>query len=57
VHETTLISDKGDTVQGERLGTQVNEKDMTSETKQERKKDTGALVLAFGRKVVDLRGR
>ena len=52
-----MISDKGGTVQGERLGTQVNEKDMTSETKQERKKDTGALVLAFGRKVVDLRGR
>ena len=52
-----MISDKGDTVQGERLGTQVNEKDMTSETKQERKKDTAALVLAFGRKVVDLRGR
>jgi hypothetical protein len=52
-----LISDKGDTAQGERLGMQVNEKDMIHETKQGRKKDTAALVLAFGWKVVDLRRR
>jgi hypothetical protein len=52
-----LISDKGGTVQGERLGTQVNEKDITSETKQERKRDTVALVLAFEWEVVQFKTR